>query len=346
MAKKVVAIYDREIDKRLMEGFRVLEENGYEVELIEKIVGEDELSHQKSMLAVELYGPDKTPINPAVFDAVKDAEIIITHFAPIGRKLIESAPNLKIIGTLRTGMENINMEAAGERGIKVINAPGRAATAVADFTAGSIICEMRNIARTDADIKDGRWTKKFPNDGYSDNMCNTKVGLVGFGDIGRKVAKRLQGFDATVLVYDPYCPEDGVRAAGCIPVSFDELLEQSDFVSLHVRLTPETQNMFGAEQFAKMKPTAVFVNEARAGLVDEAAMMEALQNHKIGGAVLDVFHQEPLPADHPLRSMDNVTLSAHLAGRALGTFSGSVSIVADNLKQYFEGGELRNVVNP
>lgn len=345
MAKKIVAIYDRGIDKHLMEGFKVLEKNGYTVELVEKTVGEDELAYQKSMLTVEVNGPDKTPINPAAFEAVKDAEIIITHFAPVGRKLIEAAPDLKIICTLRTGMENINMEAANERGIQVINAPGRAAVAVADFTAASMICEMRNIARTDADIKSGHWTKKFPNRTYSDNMCNVKVGLVGFGDIGRKIAKRLRGFDTTVLAYDPYCPAEKIREAGCIPVSFDELLEEADFVSLHVRLTPETQNMFGAEQFAKMKPTAIFVNEARAGLVDETAMMDALQNHKIGGAVLDVFHQEPLPEDHPLRSMDNVTLSAHLAGTDIGTFSGSVSIVADNLKQYFEGGELKNVVN-
>lgn len=345
MAKRIVAIYDRGIDKNLMQGFDVLEKYGYELTLVEKTVNEDELAYQNSMLSVEVNGPDGTPINEEVFQYLDDAEIIITHFAPVSRRMIEAAKNLKIIATLRTGMENINMEAAKERGIKVINAPGRAAVAVADFTVAAMLCEIRNIARTDEDIKTGGWTKKYPNRTYSDNMCNLKVGLVGFGDIGRKIATRLKGFGTTILAYDPYCTKESIEAFGCVPVSLDELLEQADFVSLHVRLSPQTQNMFGAAEFAKMKPTAIFVNAARAGLVDEAAMIDALEQKKIGGAVLDVFREEPLPADHPLRKLKNVTLSAHLAGTDIGTFSGSIKIVADNLEQYFSGGELKNVVN-
>mgnify|MGYP000000744953 FL=1 len=345
MAKRIVAIYDRGIDKNLMQGFDVLEKYGYELTLVEKTVNEDELAYQNSMLSVEVNGPDGTPINEEVFQYLDDAEIIITHFAPVSRRMIEAAKNLKIIATLRTGMENINMEAAKERGIKVINAPGRAAVAVADFTVAAMLCEIRNIARTDEDIKTGGWTKKYPNRTYSDNMCNLKVGLVGFGDIGRKIATRLKGFGTTILAYDPYCTKESIEAFGCVPVSLDELLEQADFVSLHVRLSPQTQNMFGAAEFAKMKPTAIFVNAARAGLVDEAAMIDALEQKKIGGAVLDVFREEPLPGDHPLRKLKNVTLSAHLAGTDIGTFSGSIKIVADNLEQYFSGGELKNVVN-
>ena len=181
MAKRIVAIYDRGIDKNLMQGFDVLEKYGYELTLVEKTVNEDELAYQNSMLSVEVNGPDGTPINEEVFQYLDDAEIIITHFAPVSRRMIEAAKNLKIIATLRTGMENINMEAAKERGIKVINAPGRAAVAVADFTVAAMLCEIRNIARTDEDIKTGGWTKKYPNRTYSDNMCNLKVGLVGFG---------------------------------------------------------------------------------------------------------------------------------------------------------------------
>lgn len=344
MAKKIVAIYDRGIDKDLMERFSVLGEYGYSLELVEKIVGEDELAYQHSMLSVEVNGPDNTPINEAVFDAVRDAEIILTHFAPISRKLIEAAPELKVIGTMRTGMENINLAAAAERGIQVINAPGRAATAVADYTVAGMICEMRNIARTNADIKNGGWEKKFPNRAYSDNMCNFKVGLVGFGDIGHKIAKRLAGFGTAVMAYDPYCPDDRIRECGVEPVSLDELLERADFVSLHARLCPETQNMFGREQFAKMKPTAFFINTARAGLVDEEALVEALQQKKIGGAMLDVFREEPLPVDHPLRKLDNVTLTAHMAGTCRGTFSSSVEIVTDDLKLYMQGKPMAHVV--
>ena len=228
MAKRIVAIYDRGIDKNLMQGFDVLEKYGYELTLVEKTVNEDELAYQNSMLSVEVNGPDGTPINEEVFQYLDDAEIIITHFAPVSRRMIEAAKNLKIIATLRTGMENINMEAAKERGIKVINAPGRAAVAVADFTVAAMLCEIRNIARTDEDIKTGGWTKKYPNRTYSDNMCNLKVGLVGFGDIGRKIATRLKGFGTTILAYDPYCTKESIEAFGCVPVSLDELLEQDD----------------------------------------------------------------------------------------------------------------------
>jgi D-3-phosphoglycerate dehydrogenase len=176
-------------------------------------------------------------------------------------------------------------------------------------------------------------------------MRNYKVGLIGFGDIGKKMAVRLQGFDAAVMAYDPYCSKEEIEVLGCAPVSLDELIEESDFVSLHVRLTPETQNMFNAEMFDKMKPTAFFVNTARAGLVDEDALIKVLQEKKIGGAILDVFREEPLPKDHPLRSLDNVTLSAHLAGTSLGTFSASIEIVANNLVEYMKGKPLINVVS-
>jgi len=297
------------------------------------------------MLSVEVNGPDRTPINPAAMAAAKDASIIITHFAPIGREMIESAEKLEIVATLRTGMENINLEAAAEKGVKVINSPCRASAAVADFTVAAMICEMRNIARTDADIKNGGWRKKFPNMPYSKNMRNYKVGLIGFGDIGKKMAVRLQGFDATVMAYDPYCSREEIAALGCVPASLDELIRESDFVSLHVRLTSETQDMFDGAMFDKMKPTAFFVNTARAGLVDEKALIRVLQEKRIGGAILDVFREEPLPKDHPLRSLDNVTLSAHLAGTSLGTFSASIEIVANNLVDYMQGKPLINVVN-
>lgn len=344
MAKKVVCIYDRGIDKAAMSGFCQLEEYGYEVELIEKTVGETPLEYQNSMLEVEVNGPDKTPINPEAYQAVADAEIIITHFAPVGKKLMDAAPNLKIIGTLRTGVENINLEEAEKRDIKVINAPGRAAAAVADFTVAAMVCEMRNIARTDADIKKGLWTKKFENMAYSDNMCNMKVGLIGFGDIGKRIAKRLQAFGTTIMVYDPYCKKEDIEALGCAAGSMEEVVSECDFVSLHMRLTPETKGMFGKHWIEKMKPTAIFVNTARAGLVDEQALIDALRNKRIGGAVLDVFQEEPLSEDHVLRKLDNVTLSAHLAGTSIGTFTASVDIVADSLRDYLSGKPLRNIV--
>lgn len=345
MSKKIVGIYDLGITKEMMSKLHDMEEYGYSIELIEKIVGEDELSYQASMLSVEVNGPEKTQINPAVFEAVKEAEIVVTHFAPVGIKLMEAAPNLKVIATCRTGMENINMEEAEKRGIQVINAPGRAATAVADFTVGAMICQIRNIARTDEDIKHGGWAKKFPNSKDSYNMCDYQVGLIGFGDIGKKIAARLRSFGTKVLAYDPYCPAEKITECGCIPVELDELLKTSDIVSIHARLTEQTKDMFNGEMFSKMKPTAIFVNTARAGLVDENALIQALQEKKIGGAVLDVFKEEPLSEDHPLRKLDNVTLAAHLAGTSQGTFSASIGIVLEDLKNHAKGLPLAHVMH-
>ena len=171
-----------------------------------------------------------------------------------------------------------------------------------------------------------------------------KVGVIGFGDIGKRIAKRLQAFGSAIMVYDPYCEKKDIEALGCIAGSMEEVVSECDFVSLHMRLTPETKGMFSREWISKMKPTAIFVNTARAGLVDEKALIEALQEKKIGGAVLDVFQEEPLSADHLLRKLDNVTLSAHLAGTSIGTFTASVAIVADSLKDYFKGQPLRNTI--
>ncbi len=344
MSKKILGIYDLGITKQMMEKLKELEQYGYNVELIEKTVGEDEMSYQASMLSVEVNGPEKTEINPAVFDAAKDAEIIVTHFAPISEALINAAQKLKVIATCRTGMENINMQAAKNRDVKVVNAPGRAATAVADFTVAAMICEIRNIARTDEDIKRGGWAKKFENSTNSYNMCDYQVGLIGFGDIGHKIATRLKSFGTKITVYDPYCPKEKIIECGCEPMDIDELIRTSDIVSIHARLTEQTKNMFNAEMFEQMKPTAIFVNTARAGLVDEDALVKALQEKRIGGAVLDVFKEEPLPEDHPLRKLDNVTLAAHLAGTSKGTFKASIGIVVDDLIRYAKGEELLHVV--
>ncbi|OUQ16579.1 2-hydroxyacid dehydrogenase [Lachnoclostridium sp. An138] len=345
MAKKIVGIYDLGITKEMMQKLYELEQYGYTVELIEKTVGEDELSYQASMLSVEVNGPEKTEINPAVFDAVKDAEIVVTHFAPVSKRLMDSAPGLKVIATCRTGMENINMKAAEEKGIQVVNAPGRAATAVADFTVAAIICEIRNIARTDEDIKRGGWAKKFGNSVNSYNMCDYQVGLIGFGDIGHKIATRLKSFGTIVTAYDPYCADEKILECGCKPMGLEELIRTSDVVSIHARLTEQTKNMFNAEMFAQMKPTAIFVNTARAGLVDEDALIRALQEKKIGGAVLDVFREEPLPVDHPLRKLDNVTLAAHLAGTSQGTFKASIGIVTEDLARYARGEKLQHIMH-
>ena len=177
------------------------------------------------------------------------------------------------------------------------------------------------------------------------NLKGKNVGIIGCGAIGARVAKIMKAFEANVLVYDPFCDSKNLESQGYTVMELNELCKEADVISMHFRLTPETKGLLGKEQFALMKPTAVLINTARAGLVDEEAMMDALINHKIGGAGLDVWHQEPLPENHPFYTMDNVTLTGHLAGWSSNAFEMTVDIMIQALKHYFETGEWVNVVN-
>jgi D-3-phosphoglycerate dehydrogenase len=172
------------------------------------------------------------------------------------------------------------------------------------------------------------------------------VGLIGFGAIGCLLARRLSGFDVRLLVSDPYVPAGVVQDAGGVLVPLDELLCQSDIVSLHARLSPETQGLIGRRELAQMKPSAYLVNTARAGLIDQDALVEALQNGQIAGAALDVFWQEPLPADSPLLELDNVTLCAHLAGTTLDALHDTIDLVIEGVLAYLQQGRMDRVVNP
>jgi len=175
-------------------------------------------------------------------------------------------------------------------------------------------------------------------------LKNHTAGLIGFGIIGHKVAARLKAFGVKVLTYDPYCSKETAEAAGVELVSFEELLKRSDYVSMHARLSDSTKNLMGEKEFKMMKPTAFFINTARAGLVDEAALVKALQEKTIRSAAIDVYSKEPLPADHPLLKLDNVTLTPHHAGATTDNLSNSLDIMLEELDRYFGGQELKNRV--
>ena len=204
---------------------------------------------------------------------------------------------------------------------------------------------MKNIARSHQRMQAHNFDNHFPNAQYSVNLKGKNVGLVGCGMVGSRVARIMKAFEANVLIYDPYLPAEKIAVDGYRPVSLEELCAQSDVISIHFRLTPETKGMIGPAQFALMKPNCVLINTARAGLVDEAAMMDALKNHKIAGAGLDVFHEEPLTDSNPLLSMDNVTITNHMAGHCADIFQMTLDIMLGALEHYFETGEWIHVVN-
>ncbi len=328
----IVGIGDLLIPQQYIKnGFEFMEEIGHEIRTIQwELKDYEELQHIN--LEVETKGSEVIEVPAEIIEAVKDADIIITQFCPVNRKVMDACPNLKAIGVLRGGIENINLEYAALKDITVFNTPGRNATAVADFTVGMLIAECRNIAKAHKHLKKGSWIRDYDNAGMVPDLEEKTVGIIGFGAIGRKVAKRLHGFDMEILAYDPYVTE--------VPeyvtlVSLEELMKRSMFVTLHMRLTEETEHIINQELLDKMRPDAYLINTARSGLIDEKALYQVLFEKKIKGAALDVFDMEPPSADYPLVTLDNVTITPHLAGGTTDAFLNSPKLLAKIIEKEF-----------
>lgn len=297
---------------------------------------------QQANLLIEQGGPEAVPLPPELVEDVAGFDIICVQFAPLGRPLIKSATGLKVIGVLRGGTENVAIDSATERGISVLNTPGRNARAVAECALGLILSEVRNIARGHAALKAGRWTRDFVNRDVIPELNEKTVGLVGYGAVARLLAGYLHAMGSRIIAYDPFAGDDTAPAR---MVDLDTLMQESDVVSIHARLLPETQHLVGERQLRLMKPTAVLVNTARSGLVDEPALIRILQERRIMGAALDVFDQEPLRPDHPLVQLDNVTIVPHIGGSTLDAFRGSPKLLAGHLRRMLQGQHPLPVVN-
>lgn len=339
---KIVGIGDLLIPEQyIKEGFKEFEKNGHTVQTIQwNLKNYEEL--QNINLLVETKGSESYEPPEEIIEAVKDADIIITQFCPITQKLIDQAKNLKMIGVLRGGYENVNTTYATQKGILVCNTPGRNANAVADFAVGMLLAECRNIARSHRNLKDGKWVRDYDNKGQVPDLNERTVGIIGFGEIGQKVAKRLLGFDMKILVYDPYVEQvpDYVKS-----VSLVELMKSSQFVTLHSRLTKQTEHMINKEMLSYMRQDAYLINTARSGLVDEKALYEILKNKKIAGAAIDVFDKEPPGKEYPLVTLDNVTITPHLAGGTTDAFLNSPKLHAKEMLKILEGKSSRYLVN-
>jgi len=339
---KLVAISDHYIPYDIMKaGLAALEPLGIEVE-VRRWEHETLVELQEANLAIEQGGPEAVELPDELFADLDDVEILVAQFTPIPARMIEAAPNLKVIGVLRGGIENIAVDLATERGITLLNTPGRNARAVAECTLGLILTEVRNLARSHACLKAGQWRREFDNTAAIPELCGKTVGLVGYGAIGRLVAHYLEAFGSRIIAFDPYCQGDPAPAE---LVDLPTLMAQSDIVSIHARLVPETHHLIGAAELAMMKPHAVLVNTARSGLVDEKALVEVLSEKRIMGAALDVFDDEPLPADSPMLTLDNVTITPHLAGSTIDAFLNSPKMMAEHLTRMHNGERPLPIVN-
>ena len=293
---------------------------------------------------LEVEGPNHMPV-PRDFVSNPDTEILVGSFCPFSGAGMDAIPSLKLIGVIRAGLENIDVEAATKRGILVVNATGRNANAVSDFTIGLMLAEARNIARSHYAIMTGGYREAFPNRAFTPDMYGKTVGLFGFGYIGKLVAEKLSGFKMRVLAHDPYVRQEDVDQYGVTLVDKETLFKEADFLSINARLTDETYHIVGAKEIGLMKKTAVFINTARSGLVDYDALAEALIERRIAGAGLDVFDDEPIPQDSPYLKMDNVTLTAHLAGSTLDATLRSPELLIERVANAIKGESMDGVVN-
>ncbi|MFV0491669.1 MAG: 2-hydroxyacid dehydrogenase [Pseudorhodobacter sp.] len=279
-----------------------------------------------------------------VVDFVGDAKILVTQLAPMSRAMFERLPKLQMIAVSRGGPVNIDMAAARDHDVLVVNTPGRNASAVAEFTLGAILAETRKIREGHEALRAGNWRGDlYRADVTGRELNEMTVGVVGYGNIGTRVVRLLRAFGAKVLVCDPYvqlAPEDA--EAGVELVSFDRILGESDVVTLHPRVTDETRGMMDADAFRRMKPGALFVNTARGPLCDYEALTVALTKGHLGSAMLETFAVEPVPADWPLLGLPNVTLTPHIAGASLRTVTYAAEQAAEEVRRFLAGEPARN----
>jgi D-3-phosphoglycerate dehydrogenase / 2-oxoglutarate reductase len=274
-----------------------------------------------------------------VVTLVGDAEILVTHLAPVSASIMDRLPKLKFIAVSRGGPVNIDMAAARARGIKVVNTPGRNASAVAEFTIGAILAETRNITRGHDGLRKGEYRGDlYRADVAGRELSEMTVGLIGYGEVGRRVVQYLKVFGCKILVHDPYVQlsADDLRD-GVMQASFDRVLEESDVLTLHARVTPETTRMMNRDALRRMKPDATFINTARGPLLDYDALYEVMRDGHLRGAMLETFAIEPVPPDWPLLQLPNVTLTPHIAGASVKTIRHAAGLIAEEIRRYLSG---------
>jgi phosphoglycerate dehydrogenase-like enzyme len=270
-------------------------------------------------------------------EAVKDADFIMAFRAKLTERILRSAKKARLVQILSAGYDSINLKLLREMGIPCANNGGANSRAVADHAVLAMLSLYRRLMAADRAVREGRWSAAI--DGMNTfEMANKVVGVLGFGNIGQKVARRVQAFDAIVQYYDkfPLSPERE-RELKVRRVSLDELFRTSDIISCHAPLTADTRHVVNRERLSMMKPTAVVINTSRGPVVDEAALLEALQQKRIAGAGLDVFEKEPVDPGNPLLKLENVVLSPHSAGTTWDTWFRRAEFAYQNMKRVWEG---------
>src|ERR1043165_8179197 len=280
---------------------------------------------------------------PGLFEALRNCEgLIVRSETKVTAELLDATNTLRVIGRAGVGVDNIDVPAATIRGVVVMNAPNGNTITTAEHTVAMLVSLARSIPQASSSLKAGRWDrKKF----IGVELQGKTLGIVGLGRIGRVVASRARAMGMQIVAYDPFIAPEQARDLEIELASLDEVYARADFVTVHTPLTPETRGLIDREVFAKMKKGARIINCARGGLVDEAALQEAIGNGTIAGAALDVFMQEPPAPDHPLLNLDQVIVTPHLGASTTEAQEGVAFTVAEQMRDFLLTGALRGAVN-
>ena len=267
--------------------------------------------------------------------------LIVRSQTKVTSEVIEAGTKLQVVGRAGVGVDNIDLQSATEKGVVVVNAPTGNVVSAAEHALGLMLCLSRNIPQANAALKAGRWERsRF----VGVELRAKTLGIVGLGQVGSELARRAHGLEMDVLAFDPFVPEERARVLGLDLVSLEELLERSDFVSLHTTLTDKTADLIGEAELRRMKPTARIINAARGGLIDEEALARALEEGRLGGAALDVFAEEPFK-EHPLLKSERVVMTPHLGASTEEAQERVAVNVAEQVVAVLRGEPARYAVN-
>jgi D-3-phosphoglycerate dehydrogenase / 2-oxoglutarate reductase len=279
----------------------------------------------------------------ALLAAVKDCDgLIVRSETKVTAELMDSAPRLRVVGRAGVGVDNIDVAAATARGLVVMNAPDGNTMTTAEHTLALLMALARRIPQSAASLKAGRWERKRF---IGVELQGKTLGIIGLGRIGRVVAGRARSLGMNIVAYDPFIQTEQARDLEVETAALDEVLARADFLSIHTPLTAETRGLIGRAAFARMKQNVRIINCARGGLVDEHALLEAITEGKVAGAALDVFEEEPPPADHPLIMRDEVIATPHLGASTTEAQEGVAFTVAEQMRDFLLTGALRGAVN-
>jgi D-3-phosphoglycerate dehydrogenase len=281
------------------------------------------------------------PSEHELVKACADAHGILARLGTISTRVIDSAPYLRIIARHGVGVDAVDLEAATRRGVVVTTTGSENAAAVAEYTFALLLALVRKVLVADSGMRKGEWSREAL---VGMELDGRTLGIIGLGAIGRRVARQANGFGMRVLAFDPKIQD--AQDPGIALTSLEDLLERSDVITLHTRLTSETARLIDARALARMKPGAYLVNTARGEVVDQAALIAALSSGALGGAALDTYEQEPLPVDSPLRRLSNVVLSPHVAGQTGAALVRVAISAAQAILDEFAGRQPKYVYNP